>query len=231
MTFKVIYCTVWRSSLETVLHPCKDTVCRRSSFYTSAVHVVFLLVVFNGLKDLFVIHRLTSHLVSGGSSCRTRGAQKRGTTGGHCRASFEPNTITSDSRRVWEHVSSIIIARVTCVRTLRSWYHRMLEPGKQLHVLLKYTLMLFLFHRNQLLYDFMQAPTLLQCRSEDLMHKTHTNTHTHRWTSPLWITQKHSRIPSDLVDLRLRKLFALFPLQTRYLMPVVALTVVFNIYA
>lgn len=38
--------------------------------------------------------------------------------------------------------------------------------------------MLFLFHRDELLYDFMQALTLLQCRSEDLTHKTHTNTHT-----------------------------------------------------
>lgn len=138
----------------------------------------FLLVVFNGLKDLFVIHHLTSHLVSGESSCRTRGAQQRGTIGGHCRTTFRPNTIMSDSRRVWEHVSSIIIARVTCVHTWHSWYHRMLEPGKQLHVHLKCTLMLFLFHRDQLLYDFMQALTLLQCRSEDLMHKTHTNTHT-----------------------------------------------------
>lgn len=39
-------------------------------------------------------------------------------------------------------------------------------------------------------------------------------------------TKALSRISSDSVDLRLRKLFVLFPLQTRYLVPLVASTVV-----
>ena len=58
------------------------------------------------------------------------------------------------------------------------------------------------------------------------MHKTHTQTHRQMDISVQDHTKSLSHISPDLVDLRLRELFVLLPLQTRYLMPVDAQTVV-----
>lgn len=165
----------------------------------------------------------SSHLASGMAN-HTWGILRRVTIRGHCYPFFETNSVTWTSTKSKNrcHPSASLELPMAHTRH-KMWviwgktFDNNWIQYKKL-VVLKGTIMLFLLHGM-----------LSLCASSNI-----ANTHTHRWSSPLGIIQKHCPVSLQtgwIWGFGLCLLFALFPLQTRYLMPVVAPTVVLNIRA
>lgn len=163
--------------------------------------------------------------LASGMANHTWGVVHRVTIRGHCCPFFETNSVTwtsTKSKNMCHPSASLEWPMVHPRHKMWAIWGKAIDNNLikyKKKVVLKGTIMLFLLHRM-----------LSLCASSNIAN---THTHTHRWSSPLRITQKHCPVSLQIGwiwGFGLCLLFAPFPLQTRYLMPVVAPTVVLNIW-
>lgn len=108
-----------------------------------------------------------------------------------------------------------------------NWKKNRFLPIKTVITFETYIYKLLLFLRRLAAVRFYASTDFFTSAVLKILYTKHTHTPTQMDISVKDHTKALSRIPSDLADLRLTKLFVLFPLQTRYLVPVETPTVVF----